>query len=115
MTTQKWRYVDGSLDSEISVEAENGDHRNVVQPATDVREAAWEQVANWTRGAGSSGAWPPDDQDVWVELAGMRWELVLQCLQRWAEAAASIGNDDEAAKLRAVHGLIVNQLTAQPT
>ncbi|NJP31055.1 hypothetical protein [Micromonospora thermarum] len=113
MTTEQWRSVDRVVDNEISVEAENGDPRQVLGPAIGIREAGWEQVADWTRGVASSGAWPPDDQEVVVELSGAQWELVVECLARWGAVTSSGGNDIGAARLRSIRDLVVDQIAVQ--
>ncbi|MFG2165245.1 hypothetical protein [Micromonospora chersina] len=113
MTVQQWRTIDGVVDNEISVEMENGDPRRVVGSARAIREAGWKQVAHWTRGIAGSGAWPPDDREVAVELSGAQWKLAAECLVSWGAVASMGGDDIEAARLRSIHRLVVDQLGAQ--
>ena len=76
LTTRQWQHIDGTLDHEVSGEAERGDPRGVVERGSRIREAGWNQVAQWTPGVPGSGAWPPADQPVTVTPTGAQWALV---------------------------------------
>ncbi|MEU7845673.1 hypothetical protein AB0B39_32445 [Micromonospora sp. NPDC049114] len=112
MTTRQWRHLDGALDSEISVAAENGDPRQIVSAASGIRRAGWDQIAHWVPDVAGSGDWPPDDEEIVAHLSRGDWALAAECAAHWAAVAASVGHEQEAAVLRGVQALVVEGLTA---
>ncbi|KAB1946481.1 hypothetical protein F8271_06470 [Micromonospora sp. ALFpr18c] len=112
MTTRQWRHLDGALDSEISVAAENGDPRQVVSAASTIRRAGWRQIAHWIPDVPGSGDWPPDDEEIVVHLSRGDWALAAECAAHWAAVVGTVGHEQEAAVLRTVQALVVDGLTA---
>jgi hypothetical protein len=76
LTTRQWQIIDATMDNEVSVEAQNGDLRGVVDSGHQVRVAGWDQVACRTPGVPGSGSWPPDGQVVSVTLSSEQWTVV---------------------------------------
>jgi hypothetical protein len=56
LTTRQWQIIDATMDNEVSVEAQNGDPRGVVDSGHQVRVAGWDQVACRTPGVPGQGA-----------------------------------------------------------
>jgi hypothetical protein len=110
LTTRQWQIIDATVDSEVSVEADGGDPRGVVETGMSIRRAGWDQVAHWTPGVAGSGSWPPDDQDVAVTLNGEQWALVFSALDRWAAVAEGLGDVEDAAGMRAIRELVLAQI-----
>jgi hypothetical protein len=110
LTTRQWQIIDATIDDEVSVEAESGDPRGIVELGSGVREAGWDQVAHWTPGVPGSGRWPPDDQAVIVTLTRDGWALVDSALRRWAGVSESLDDLDSAAARRAIGELVSTQM-----
>ncbi|MDO3684015.1 hypothetical protein [Micromonospora sp. C28ISP2-4] len=110
LTTRQWQIIDGTVDSEVSVEAENGDPRGVVELGQQIRIAGWDQVAHWTPGVPGSGNWPPDGQVVSVTLLRDQWALVCSSLTRWAKVSERLGDVESASASRVIRDLVVAQV-----
>ena len=115
LTTRQWQIIDGTMDNEVSVEAENGDPRGVVHVGRQVRVAGWDQVAHWTPGVPGSGSWPPDGQVVSVTMSSDQWALVCSALIRWADVSERLGKVEDATTSRAIHDLVVAQVSKRDT
>ncbi|MEH0821948.1 MULTISPECIES: hypothetical protein [unclassified Micromonospora] len=110
LTTRQWQIIDRTVDNEVSVEAENGDPRGVVDVGVQVRVAGWDQVAHWTPGVPGSGSWPSDGQVVSVTLSSDQWALVCSSLTRWAKVSEGLGEIERASASRAIRDLVVAQV-----
>ncbi|MFI6515448.1 hypothetical protein ACIBF1_07815 [Spirillospora sp. NPDC050679] len=116
METRQWLVIDATIDNEVSVEARNGDPRNVVDLGSSVRHAGWDQNPGWPRDAKGFESWPTPGQKTTMTLDGAQWELVLSALERWSAVTGRSGDPgsaDQVQQDRAILALIRAQLAEQ--
>ncbi|WP_377273711.1 hypothetical protein [Peterkaempfera sp. SMS 1(5)a] len=95
---EHWLAIDSEINNEVSVEAEKGDPRHVVEMAQAIQRVGWEALPDWP-----SGSRP--DQRVTISLSESQWSLVLAVLEHWAKVADSVGSPgqiEDAQQNRAI-------------
>ncbi|HZM75945.1 MAG TPA: hypothetical protein VFC19_09475 [Candidatus Limnocylindrales bacterium] len=116
LETRKWLVIDATMDNEVSVEAEDGDPRGVVDLGMSIRRAGWDQVPGWPRDVQGFETWPAPGQTSTISLSRPQWDLVLSALERWAavsDRSPDPGSADDAAQSRAIAELVRVQLAEQ--
>jgi hypothetical protein len=53
----QWLLIDGTMDNEVSTEAENGDPRGVVDLGNSIRRAGWDQNPGWPQDRRGFDTW----------------------------------------------------------
>jgi hypothetical protein len=109
MTVGQWQVIDGTLDSQVSIDSEDGSMTSA-RLGSNVREAGWRQLG-WIPGARTD--WPPPEESMIVSLHGTQWRLVCEVLERWAAVSDHIGQSEEAAAQREIRTLVLAQLAEQ--
>jgi hypothetical protein len=109
METRQWLIIDGTIDNEVSVEAESGDPRNVVDLGSSIRQAGWDQIPGWPHEVEGFKHWPAPGQTSMMTLSRTQWDLVISGLERWA----AVEEADDAEQSRAIAALVRAQLIEQ--
>lgn len=95
-----WLVVDAILDNEISVEGEHGDPRHVLDLAHTIRQAGWDHLPDWPTDPAGFADSPQPGQTVTMPLTHTQWDLILDCLDRWAAVAADLETPNSRADAR---------------
>jgi hypothetical protein len=114
MALRDWFFVDGSMDT-ASWRARHIDYdESAARTAGRIREAGWAATGHLTGPALDSGKWPPpgdvQDQMVTVTLTADEWIFVLSALRRDVGAETHLGRADDAARGKAVLGVVTATL-----
>jgi hypothetical protein len=108
-----WLIVDGTMDNEVSSEAENGDLRQIVELGSSIRQAGWSTIPDWPKDVAGFQNWPAPGQTATMILTGDQWALIHSALTHWALVSDRVGHADDAERSRAIAALIDRQLTEQ--
>ncbi|NJP94762.1 hypothetical protein HCN51_35905 [Nonomuraea sp. FMUSA5-5] len=106
METSQWPIIDATMDNEASVEAGEGDPRNVADLGDSIRQAGWAQIPDWPRDLAGFEHWPAPGQTSTLTLGRAQWELVISALERWSSVTADLGDPEAAHQAEADRALV---------
>lgn len=89
LSVRNWLLIDAIADNTVSIADQNGDGSTSTQGRA-VRKAGWAAASEHPRADQGWEGWPPENDDLDIELPAAAWRFVIDHLRRWDEVDAMV-------------------------
>lgn len=82
LPVRDWLFIDASIDNTVAIAAQDGDERTAAEGYA-IRETGWKAARGHPKAAEGFGGWPPEDEDLTMDLPAEAWGFIVSQLRRW--------------------------------
>lgn len=82
MTVKDWVFIDATVDNTVPIAAQGGDAATAASGYA-IRESGWEASRSHPKAEQGLVGWPPEDEELTLDLPVEAWRFVIDQLRRW--------------------------------
>jgi hypothetical protein len=87
LSVRDWTFIDATIDNTVAIAAQGGE-LPIASYGFVLREAGWEAVRNDSKSPQGTSGWPPEDEELTLDLPVEAWKFIADQLRRWDGADA---------------------------
>ena len=89
LPVRDWTFIDATIDNTVAVAAQSGELPTAAYGFA-LREAGWEAARNHPKSVQSAAGWPPENEELTLDLPVEAWKFIVDQLRRWDGADALV-------------------------
>ncbi|PTT60038.1 hypothetical protein [Arthrobacter sp. HMWF013] len=82
MQVNEWLLIDATIDNTGAIASQNGDTATAAS-GHSIRVSGWEASRSHPRAGQGPVGWPPEDEELTLDLPVEAWQFVVDQLRRW--------------------------------
>ncbi|QOD05669.1 hypothetical protein [Pseudarthrobacter sp. BIM B-2242] len=82
MPVKDWLLIDATIDNTVAIAAQNGEAATAAH-GNAIRESGWEASRSHAKAGQGPVGWPPEDEELSLDLTAESWHFVVEQLRRW--------------------------------
>ncbi len=99
MPVRDWTFTDATIDNAVAIAAQDGE-LPIAAYGLALREAGWEAARNHPKSLHGAAGWPPEDEELALDLPVEAWRFIADQLRRWDGADALVRPREEGGESR---------------
>lgn len=112
VTVKDWLLIDATINNTVTIASQDGD--SATASGHSIREVGWEASRSHPRAGQGPVGWPPEDEELTIDLSAESWHFVVDQLRRWGQVEDSIhgrGEGDPESRDQALARMLEERIS----